>query len=327
MSPSRPYCHIAVTALLIAGCASAVAPDDEDAGEPDFAFSGQVPNSGPPEVFPNPPPAQPTEPSGQGGVPVPPPPAGGSDVEPPPAGGALPPARNCQTGCQELVTCAQQNGRCPALPAGFNDLCLGACQGDPNGFLAAIDGAAGCDALIGSFSQDAEFCTLCHGDGAPSCGGGGLPPPEDSGAVHPPCGPVGQNLARCVIQACPAAGGALTQGLVDNLVYSCDEQWAEVEPQAEALAQAPCEQLGQIVDGVIQSMGTLCTNGPSLDAGTCAAGCQRYIGCLPPDVAADDPIRDPDLCLFACAVYPENAAIFSCAAAVGDCQTLQSCFQ
>ncbi len=244
----------------------------------------------------------------------------------------MPPAADCATGCATLAACASSGNACEALPADFEAGCNEICGPQPDNFLGLLNSAGSCGDMIDLFSSSSpEFCGACHGPDSEACGGVG--PGPDPGSEHQPeCDGIGAHLADCVAESCAPASEFMA-GLTAQMILVCDQNWAQIEPQAAAFEQATCQQLAEVVDSIINGspeqpspLQGFCADGPANDAMTCESACGAYIPCLPPDDPNIAPINyDQDVCVFSCAINTEEAAVFQCFAGAADCQALQAC--
>jgi hypothetical protein len=193
------------------------------------------------------------------------------------------PVQTCEAACGRLVDCAEDSGLCAALPPGgaaqAEALCLAQCPALGDALVGIVNAQALCGGLLNTISGlNAEFCTACHGAGAPECGG---PPP-------PPPPPVDCDAS------CGRVVGCLTDG------ETCEALGPNDVPALSATCAQACGQFGQLfADLVSQSpnCGALASTLGQFDASVCTL-CH---GPDAPDCAPPPPPPPPDdACAAAC---------------------------
>jgi hypothetical protein len=243
-------------------------------------------------------------------------------VPPPP----LPDPAACAATCETLSACAAADapdGLCDAIDArereAFAGLCAQVCGAAP-GFPEAFAGVGDCPAQLERMR--AVSSTLAYAC-VPS------PPPET-----PACAVFADRTAACTGEACDDVV-PVQAGLAYWLRLSCDQSVAAGQLTVDDLARLPGEQTPcddpvaqSIVGGLVGDatrQGTLthlCTFGPALDEGTCAAACEHLRPCLPPR----NPLRVESYCRFVCALDDSLRDPLTCAAAAPECAPLSTCF-
>lgn len=246
------------------------------------------------------------------------------DAEAPPPPPPDPAA--CAATCEALSACAAANapdGLCDAIDdrerEAFAGLCAQVCGASP-GFPEAFAGAADCQAQLERMR--AVSATLAYAC-VPS------PPPET-----PACATFADRAAACTGEACDDVV-VVQAGLAYWLRLSCDQSVAAGQLTIDDLSRLPGEQTPcddpvaqSIVDGLVGdsarpgTLTALCTFGPALDEGTCAAACEHLRPCLPPR----NPLRVDAYCRFVCALDDSLRDPLTCAAAAPDCAPLSTCF-
>jgi hypothetical protein len=252
---------------------------------------------------------------------------GPEDAAPlPDASPPLPDPAACASACEPLAACAgadAPDGLCDGIDAreieAFAEQCAAVCAASP-GFPEAFAGLSECRSLLERMRAVAPpLAYIC----VPS------PPP-----ATPACATFGDRVAACVGAAC-AAAVPVQDGLSYWLRLSCDQGVAAGQLSAATLSQlpgaeTPCDDpvAANIVESLVgdpERPGTLtalCTFGPVLEDGTCAAACEHLRPCLP----ARNALRNEPYCRFVCALDEGLRDPLTCAAAAPECGPLNTCF-